>query len=515
MSLTSALNTAQSIFNNTGTQSATVSGNIANAGNKDYVRRQAMITTSLNGASVVKIDRAQEDALLKQYLASNSQDSAQQTLLNGLEDVKSVLGGNDYETSPSEYLSAFQKKLAAFQTSPNNVVAAQGAINAAQDLANSLNNATASVQNTRAAADKSIATQVDTLNSLLSQFETANNAVKNAVNTNSDPSDALDQRDKLLKQISSIVSVKPVSRNGSDMALYTSDGVVLFDTIPREVKFTATPTYQASDKGNGVYIDGVALAMGQGGTTSGQGSLQALLQIRDDVAPKFQSQLDEIAKGLVNMFAETKTDGSSTTPGLFVWTQSPSGAAGGMPTVDPVTGQYAIINGMAGSIKVNSAVITSQGGDPMKLRDGSINDPDPMPAIPPYVPYSTNLSGNGGYTDQLDKYYNAMGAKIDFDPGTGVSGFNTGSGLDSNVSIMDFAANSIGWLEQYRSSASDASENTSAALARSDQAYSNETGVNLDEELTLMLDIEQSYKAATKILNAVDEMLKSLLDIAS
>jgi flagellar hook-associated protein FlgK len=39
--------------------------------------------------------------------------------------------------------------------------------------------------------------------------------------------------------------------------------------------------------------------------------------------------------------------------------------------------------------------------------------------------------------------------------------------------------------------------------------------VNLDEELTLLLDIEQSYKAATKILNAVDEMLKALLDIAS
>ncbi len=44
--------------------------------------------------------------------------------------------------------------------------------------------------------------------------------------------------------------------------------------------------------------------------------------------------------------------------------------------------------------------------------------------------------------------------------------------------------------------------------SRSTEAYSNETGVNLDEELTLLLDIEQSYKAATKILNAVDEMLK-------
>ena len=80
---------------------------------------------------------------------------------------------------------------------------------------------------------------------------------------------------------------------------------------------------------------------------------------------------------------------------------------------------------------------------------------------------------------------------------------------------MEYATNSLGWLEQYRSNATTAAENTSAALSRSDEAYSNETGVNLDEELTLLLDIEQSYKAATKILNAVDEMLKSLLDIAS
>jgi len=275
------------------------------------------------------------------------------------------------------------------------------------------------------------------------------------------------------------------------------------------VKFVATPTYDATTKGNGVYIDGVALSMGQGGTTSGQGSLQALLQIRDDVAPKFQNQLDEIAKGLVSMFAETSTGTpATTTPGLFIWTQA-NGTAGGMPTIDTsVTPNVSpIIAGIAGTIKINPAVITSGNppGDPMRLRDGSING----------AAYNQNPDGNGGFTTQLDKYYNAMGGKMDFDSGTGVVGFNAASGIDSNVSIMDFAANSVGWLEQYRSSASNAAETTSAALSRSDQAYSNETGVNLDEELTLMLDIEQSYKAATKILNAVDEMLKSLLDIAS
>ena len=507
MSLTSALNTAQSIFNNTGAQSSVVSNNIANAGNKDYVRRQAMITTSLNGAMVVKINRAQEDALMRQLIRSNSQDSAQQTLLNGLEDIKSVIGGNDYETAPAKLLATFRDKLGSFQASPNNTVAAQGAINAAQDLVTSLNNATNSVQQVRQNADKSIDNSVQQLNSLLAQFETANNAVKSATSAGSDPSQALDQRDGLLKQISSIVGVTTVTRDNDDMVLYTSDNVTLFETVPRSVTFAPTKSYAAGTPGNGVYIDGVALGSGKGGTTSGQGSLQSLLQLRDDIAPTFQMQLDEIAKGLVSMFSETNTDGSVTNPGLFVWTDS-SGAAGGTPTTS------AMIDGIAGSIKVNPAVVTSAGGDPMKLRDGSINDPVPLPG-PPYVPFNKNPAGDGGYTAQLDKYYSAMGSKMDFDPTATVVGFNSAAGIDSNVSIMDFASNSVGWLEQYRSDASGASENTAAAVARSDEAYSNETGVNLDEELTLLLDIEQSYKAATKILNAVDEMLKSLLDIAS
>ena len=38
---------------------------------------------------------------------------------------------------------------------------------------------------------------------------------------------------------------------------------------------------------------------------------------------------------------------------------------------------------------------------------------------------------------------------------------------------------------------------------------------HLDEELSLLMDIEQSYKAGTKILNAVDEMLQSLLQIVN
>ncbi|MBW9051730.1 flagellar hook-associated protein FlgK [Rhizobium mesosinicum] len=483
MSLTSALNTAQSIFNNTGTQSSIVSNNISNAGNKDYVRRQAMLTTSLGGAQVVKISRAQEDALLKQYLKASSQDSAQQTLLGGLEDLKSIMGGNENETSPETALRAFRDKLGTFRATPGDLIAAQGAITAAQDVVTSLNNASKAVQQQRADADKQIKNQVDSLNSLLKQFETANNAVKKATSSNEDPSSALDEREKVLKQINQIVGVSTTTRANNDMVLYTADGTTLFETIPRTVSFEPTQSYAASTVGNKVYIDGVAVNMGSGASTNAQGSLASLLQIRDDIAPTFQSQLDEVARGLVNLYQE---DGN---PGLFVWTQA-NGTAGGVPPAGVV------IDGIAGTIAINDRVITSKGGDPTRLRDGNINASS-TPANP---------GGSSGYTAELDRLYTAMDSGIPFDPSTG---------LDSNVSILTFATNSIGWLEQRRSDATTAAENTQAAAARTDEAYSNETGVNLDEELTLLLDIEQSYKAATKILNAVDEMLKALLDIAS
>ncbi|WP_160006213.1 flagellar hook-associated protein FlgK [Rhizobium sp. 18055] len=486
MSLSSALNNVQSIFSTTALQSNVVSTNIANVGNADYSRREASVTTSLAGAQVVSISRAQETALLSQYVSSTSKDSAQQTLLSGLESLQSLMGGNDYETSPSTYLSAFQEALQTFSTTPSSTIAAQSAVTAAQDLANTLNTASDGVQSIRTEADSDIATQVSSLNTLLSQFETANDAVKLATATGTDTSSALDEREKLLKQISSIIGVTSEVRGNNDMALYTSDGTVLFDTIPRTVTFVATATYTAGTQGNGVYVDGVALDAGEGSTTTAEGSLQALLQLRDEVAPTFQAQLDEIAKALVQTFSET--DGTTSAAGLFVWTTA-SGVAGDTPSSsDDVTG-------IASTISVNSAVVTTEGGDPMKLRDGTISGITDL-----------NASDSSGFSDNLDSLYEALSAKRDF---------SSDAGLSTEQSLVDYASSSIGWLEQYRSDATTSSENTTAALSRSSEAYSNETGVSLDEELTLLLDIEQSYKAATKMLNAIDEMLQSLLDIAS
>lgn len=479
MSLSSAINTANSIFSNTAQQTAIVSKNIANASNSDYSRRLAMLGTSGNGAQVVSIQRAQNDALLKQNMVSISQASAQGALFAGLETLKSSLGGNDYETSPSTYLAAFRDSLQTFASTPGNTTIAATLVSDANDLANSLNKTSASVQDLRLEADKEIAASVNTLNGLLADFEKANGGVVSATAAGTDPSDALDQRDKILRQISEIVGISTVTRANNDTVIYTSDGTVLFENTPRKVTFQATSGFGATTVGQKIYVDGVAVAAGKGGNTSGEGKLSTLLQLRDEIAPKFQTQLDEVARGVVELFKEQ--NGATTLPGLFTWT----------PAVPPATVPPAgtIVPGLASTLKVNPLAQSN----PLLVRDGGFNG----------AAYIKNTTGSPGYSDLLDKFAAAMDSNLAFD---------TATGLDGTTSIMDFATSSVGWLEDLRSSASTANDNKVALLSRTQEALNNETGVSMDEELSLLLDLEQSYKASAKLVSTVDAMMAALME---
>ena len=104
----------------------------------------------------------------------------------------------------------------------------------------------------RADMDRQIGTAVDELNSLLSQFEKVNGEVINGTRMGRDTSDSLDQRDKLLKDISEYVSISTIVRGENDIVITTSDGATLFETIPREVTFDATLAYQAGMTGDSI-----------------------------------------------------------------------------------------------------------------------------------------------------------------------------------------------------------------------------------------------------------------------
>ena len=171
-----------------------------------------------------------------------------------------------------------------------------------------------------------------------------------------DVTDYLDQRDQVLASLAEEIGIRTVARSNNDMAIYTDSGVTLFDVRARTVTFDRTLLYSPGTAGNAVYVDGVPVTDPQNPMATRIGRLAGLATVRDKLAVTYQSQLDEIARGLIGTFAESDQSATPTlpdVPGLFTYP--------GAPAMPPAG---SILTGLAGSIMLNPNADPAQGGDP-------------------------------------------------------------------------------------------------------------------------------------------------------
>jgi flagellar hook-associated protein 1 FlgK len=89
--------------------------------------------------------------------------------------------------------------------------------------------------------------------------------------------------------------------------------------------------------------------------------------------------------------------------------------------------------------------------------------------------------------------------------------FDPAAGITASVGVTGYAANSIGWFEGVRQQASTAADAKEALANRTAEALSNATGVNVDTEMSLLLDLEHTYQASARILTSVNQMLDALM----
>jgi flagellar hook-associated protein 1 FlgK len=489
MSLAAALRTAQSSLMAKASQTAVASRNIAGASDPSYSRKIAVTTTdAAGGAQIVTIRRATDQILFSKLLSSASSSAAQQAISASLESLEQVAGDPQAEHSPAGRITLLTNAIQQFAVAPSDTVLAQAVVTAASELAEALNSATATVQQVRADADAAIANSVATINDLLAQFQKVNGAVVTGARSGADITDALDARDALLAKLSEEIGITTISRADHDIAIYTDSGVPLFDTVARTVTFEPTRAYLAGTSGKAVMVDGIPVIGDAATMPIGSGRIEGLAVVRDEVAVAFQAQLDEIARGLIEAFAESDQSVPATlpdVPGLFTYYGAPAMPASGVASA-----------GLAAEITVNPNVDPARGGTLSLLRDGGIADP----GNPAYV---HNPTGAASYSGLLQDYLDELGAVRAFDPG---------AGLGPSATLVGFAGSSVSWLEAARAEAAAKGEYQSSLLARTSEALSNATGVNLDNEMSILLELERSYQASSRLMSAVDMMFASLLE---
>ncbi|MGC5779409.1 flagellar hook-associated protein FlgK [Methylobacterium sp. NFXW15] len=469
MGLQIALSTARNALLATSTQIAVASRNISGASDTGYSRKIATLVTG-GGTAQVVITRAGDQALFDRKLTATSDEAASAAKLDALKTLSQTVGDTADVTSPAARLGTLNAALIAAANQPDSSDLARTAIDAAGDLAASLNGAAATVTSVRMEADASIAASVATITDLLGKFDAANGAVVRGTALGLDITDSLDDRDRILTQISAEMGIATTTRPDGGMAIYTDSGATLYERGPRSVSFAPSPALGSGALGNTVFVDGVAVTGANAPMPLRSGRIAGLTALRDDTALEYGRQLDSIATGLVAAFAETDptTVPASTVAGLFTGSGAASLAVA--PRVDP-----------------------RQGGAVTRLRDGGIASAATV----------VNAAGETAYAGRLKTLVDNLGAARSLGAGTAVA---------SSATLAGFASASAGWLSQQRKEADSDATYQSTLLSRASDALSNVAGVNGDDETALTLQLEHSYTASAKIITVVDQLLKTLMD---
>lgn len=484
MSLSTAFNTARSSLLGTQTQMSVVSRNTAGASDPYYSRKIASVVTE-TGAVRVSVARASDIALYKKVLTATSGVMEQRSIMLGLDGLNSTVGDTALGHSPSALLGTMRSALTQFSQSPDNTTLAKAFLNAASDVASSLNKATETTQKTRQAADSAISVSVNRINDLLGKFGALNQEVMRGMALGADVSDAMDSRDALISQIAEEMGVQVLQRENGDLALYTDSGVPLFDQSARTVTFSRTNSFAPGTAGNAVYVDGVPVT-GPGSPMPLQGgAIVGQATVRDELAVTYQSQLDELARGLVDAFKETDQSGASLPDLAGIFSVLGSTGVPGSPAAA----------GLAARLQINPALLSQPDGGLAALRDGGINGAA--------YRYNPAVAGKDpAFSGRLEGLMGQFDVERPVDPALG---------FGATQSLLGVANASAGWLQGQRVDTNARQSYAESVLTQASTSLSNATGVNIDDETAKMIQLEQSYSASAKLISTINEMMKSLM----
>ncbi|MCB5410858.1 flagellar hook-associated protein FlgK [Pseudogemmobacter faecipullorum] len=459
MGISSAFNIATAGLRTTALQSDLVARNISNASTEGYTRKSADLVTRHGTVAVAGISREVNSLLDRLDRGNRSELARSQTLAEGLKSYTDLLGQPDDATSPSAGLNEVYNALITLSGSPNNQAAQQGTVEMAKGLARQINDLAQVANALSSEVDLNIRYDVSDLNDRLTRIGQINMRLMQTGSGGVEGAELLDEMGRLLDQVSGYMDIQITSSPDGAVSVYTAGGTELV-----QGRRVSTLSYEP---GTGSLRAGdTDITPGRNGNRGfSSGSLAGLMELRDTAIPKIRGELDGFAADLIARFSAADPTLAPGAHGLF------TDSALGTPGLDS--------SGLAARLMVNRAADPALGGNAGLLVSG----------------FGTATTLEPGSSTIV----NALISSIDQRPAGGQS-------------LAERAANMVAGQQQMRVSAERAVQSAELSGATISASRQNLQGVNVDDELQVLMVIEQSYAANAKVLSTLQQMLDSLMD---
>jgi flagellar hook-associated protein 1 FlgK len=315
MSLSGALSIGKTALAISQAQLQVTGNNIANAGNADYTRQRANVSTSKDqqiqygvfigtGVQLDSIGRQIDEALEGRLRASISDSYAADTTESWLSRVETVfneLGDQDLSTE----MSTFFKSWSNLANKPQDASLRQIVLQNAETLSGGFNDLKGDLESLRTdIADRLTAMTTDA-NQLATTIARLNKEIViSEAGTSGQDSGLRDQRDASLKKLSEMIDIRSIEQPNGSVNLFVGTEPLVMGSTNRGLA-TKTETI------DGKFNSSVVFADNNSEITATGGQIGALSSVRDTIDATAE-RLDTLAKNLIFEVNKLHASGQGT-----------------------------------------------------------------------------------------------------------------------------------------------------------------------------------------------------------
>jgi len=491
--------------------------NILNANNPDYAQEDPVIKTFVPyGISLETIERVKSLHYVQQRNTQLSLVSSLDERIKNNTRVEDLFQEFTQGLGGLEYLNSFFTSYQDLMKDPTNEGARAKLVQSANSLVGYLKDRKKNLDTISQSIDYSMRQYVDKVNSITKKLAKLNQEIlvtyAQTYARGQDYKNILDERDRLLREISDYINIKVQEDDIGRVKVETSKGFVLV-----EDKFSWEIAYDGANKrvlwkskdGSQVDISGEI----SGGRL--KGGLDTIADLQD-----YQNRLDQLAKKLIS---EVKLPARTGITEYYYWTLNYANSTD--------------LLGISGTITLNgssSVIITYSSTNTLTNLATAINSAG--------VGFSAEVVANpdGTYTLRItssDPSYtitdsNGMVGGRVFE-GVGISDINVAGNISTQLSNLDYSR--ADEFNQFSRLWWDNSKNIyqglTNAIAGNLNSYKKQydienamlgslnaklqemQGVSIDKEFMEVFQLQRSYQALAKVVSAMDELIRTTLNM--
>lgn len=293
-----SLNTAQSAL-------SVVANNVANVNTQGYSRQRVVLgnlgptsVTASNlpvgrGVEIASLDRVSNALLNDQIREQQSfvgRYAASFGFLDGIEAAINEPGG----IGVSSNTAAFFASLNALTESPENAARRTDVIQSARNLADGFRTVDRQLVAAGQRIDDAIRTEVSQINSLLREISDLNQTLGASSLQGAQPSDFLDQQDRLLRDLSERVDLYISREQDGRVSLYSGGNVLVTPALTNEIQI---------ETGREA-VGGLSLSVGsrESDFAPSGGRLRGLMDLAEGTAATSRGEMDVLARNMILEF---------------------------------------------------------------------------------------------------------------------------------------------------------------------------------------------------------------------